>query len=200
VGQRRTPEEVLSEVLTDRVFYEQSGGGVTLSGGEPLAQPAFLLTLLRACQENQLHTVLDTTGHGNQRHLLEAAEHADLLLYDLKAFDCERHRRLTGVSNEIILRNLEAVSRAHKCIWIRLPVVPGYNDDLSDLKQMAQFVASLAGIQKVSLLPFHPTGFHKWQRLGLLQRLDDVMPPSPGHLARIRSLFEGAQLTVDIGH
>lgn len=200
VGQKRTVADILSEVIADRVFYEQSGGGVTISGGEPLAQPGFLIALLRACRENELHTVLDTTGFGQQENLLAAAQYADLILYDLKTFDPVRHRRLTGRSNESILQNLKALNRVHRNIWIRLPVVPGYNDDLLDLRQMAQFVAELQGVQQVSLLPFHRTGLHKWQRLGLSQPLDDVAPPSPETMERIRELFRAEQLTVHIGN
>jgi pyruvate formate lyase activating enzyme len=200
VGQQHSVNEILQKVLKDRVFYEQSGGGVTVSGGEPLSQPAFLIALLRACREQGLHTVLDTTGLGQAEHLLAAAALSHLVLYDLKAFDANLHRRLTGATNRTILRNLEVLSRVHPGIWIRLPVVPGFNDDLEDLSKMAEFVATLKGIQQVSLLPFHRTGLHKWKRLGLSHTLHDVAPPSAERLESIRSLFAGRGLTVRLGN
>jgi len=200
LGRKRPVQEVVDEVLKDRVFYEESGGGVTVSGGEPLAQPRFLIALLQSCREHGLHTVLDTTGLGQTEHLLAAADHADLVLYDLKTFDSDLHRRLTGVSNEAILENLETLCRRHQGVWIRLPVVPGYNDDLKDLGRMARFVAGLKGIQQVSLLPFHRTGFHKWQRLGMSRSLDEVAPPTPERLQTILNLFTAEQLTVHVGN
>lgn len=200
VGRQRYVNEVLQELIADRVFYDQSGGGITVSGGEPLAQPAFLIALLRACREQRLHTVLDTTGLGQMQHLLAAAALADLVLYDLKAFDNDLHRKLTGVSNEPILGNLKQLSRVHRGIWIRLPVVPGLNDNLEDLSGMADFVASLGTIEQVSLLPFHRTGLHKWKRLGLRHDLDEVAPPTSERLETIRRIFTGRQLNVHIGN
>ncbi len=200
IGRRWSVTEVLHEVLKDRVFYEQSGGGVTLSGGEPLAQPAFLIALLRACRGHGLNTVLDTTGLGQSEHLLAAAALSDVVLYDVKAFDAERHRRLTGVSNRTILENLERLSRGHNGIWIRLPVVPGFNDDIEDLEHLAEFVAGLPGIRQVSLLPFHRTALHKWQRLGLSHSLDEVAPPSAEQLENIRNLFARRHLAVHLGN
>lgn len=200
VGREWSVEEVLQEVLADRVFYEQSGGGVTVSGGEPLAQPAFLIALLRASRQQGLHTVLDTTGLGRTEHLLAAAALSDIVLYDVKAFDADVHRRLTGATNQTILHNLDALSRAHTGIWIRLPVVPGFNDDLDDLKRLAEFVAGLRGIQQVSLLPFHRTGLHKWQRLGLSHSLEGVAPPTSERLETIRNLFTRHDLAVRLGN
>lgn len=199
VGRRMAVGEVLREVLQDRVFYEDSGGGVTISGGEPLMQPRFLVAVLEACRAVSLHAVLDTTGFGRQEDLLAAARLAELVMYDLKAFDEERHRRLTGVSNRRILANLEALDRAERNLWIRVPVVPGYNDDLDDLREMARFVQRLKWVRQVSLLPFHRTGLHKFQRLGLAHALEGVERPSACLLERIRGLFDGLGFPVQVG-
>lgn len=189
VGRRMTSDEVLAEVLKDRLFYDESGGGATFSGGEPLVQPDFLLELLRACRAHGIHTALDTCGYAPQEQLLAAAGLADLVLYDLKAMDEARHLECTGVSNALILGNLSALGRMHQNLWIRIPIVPGFNDDARQLDAAARLVASIPAVRRVSLLPYHPTGNHKARRLGP----DEVKPqgstelghasPGPGHAA-----------------
>lgn len=199
IGSVTTPDEVVAQVLKDRVFYEDSGGGVTFSGGEPLAQPAFLLATIAGCRGHGIHTVLDTTGFGRREHLLAAARLADLVLYDLKAFDDTRHRRLTGVSNHLVLDNLRALAATHPNIWIRIPVVPGFNDDPADLAGMARFIADLTGVTLVNLLPFHRTGLHKFARLGLTHGLDGVETPSAEVVASAARVFREAGLKTKVG-
>ena len=189
IGRTMNVPEVLQEILKDRLFYESSGGGVTCSGGEPLLQPHFLCALLEACRAHRLHTALDTTGFGCTEHLLAAAALSDLVLYDLKVFDETRHRTLTGVSNRGIRENLKALDRVHRNVWIRLPVVPGFNDDLAELKQIAEFVAGLRSVTLVNLLPFHRTALHKWQRLGLAHSLEGVQAPSAEFMERAAETF-----------
>jgi pyruvate formate lyase activating enzyme len=192
IGRTLTVGEVLREVLQDRIFYEESGGGMTISGGEPLAQPRFLLALLEAARAASVSAVLDTTGFGSTEVLLAAARLADLVLYDLKAFDDARHERLTGVSNRRILANLEALDEGATPVWIRLPVVPGFNDDLEDLGRMARYVARRRRVTRVNLLPFHRAGVAKFQRLGMVHALDGVEAPSVERLAAVRRVFEAA--------
>jgi pyruvate formate lyase activating enzyme len=199
LGATRSVAEVMAEVLKDRVFYEDSGGGVTVSGGEPLRQPQFLLALLAACRREGLHTVLDTTGFGHTRHLLAAAAMADLVLYDLKVLDDARHRQLTGVSNKTILANLHHLDREHRNIWIRMPLVPGCNADLRNLQQLAGFVRDLRHVTLVNLLPFHRTGIDKFARLGMTHALDGVQAPSAELMATAVSIFHDAGLEVRIG-
>jgi pyruvate formate lyase activating enzyme len=199
IGRTVTPAEVAAQVAQDRIFYDESGGGVTVSGGEPLAQPRFLVALLAACRERGLHTVLDTTGFGRVEDLRAAAQLADLVLYDLKAFDEGRHQRLTGVPNRLILDNLRALAGSHQHIWIRIPVVPGFNDDLEDLAQLARFVADLPGVTLVNLLPFHRTGLHKFARLGLTHDLDGVETPSAAVMERVVKVFTDAGLPTKVG-
>jgi pyruvate formate lyase activating enzyme len=199
VGRVVSVEDVLREVLQDRVFYEDSGGGITVSGGEPLAQPRFLLALLEACRGASVHTALDTTGFGRLEHLLAAARLSDLVLYDLKAFDAEIHLRLTGVSNRTILENLKSLDQAHGNVWIRLPIVPGFNDDPDDLRRLAKFVGGLRCVTRVSLLPFHRTGLHKFARLGLRHGLDGVETPSTDVMASVQAVFQELGLPTQLG-
>jgi len=199
VGRAMTVEQVVAEVSKDRIFYEESRGGVTISGGEPLAQADFAAKLISALHQAGLHVALDTTGFGRTEHLLAAAESADLVLYDLKAFNEERHRQLTGVPNQTILDNLRALDQAHRNIWIRLPVVPGFNDDLGELRLIAQFVRELRNVTLVNLLPFHRSGLHKYARLGWTHELDGVETPSAEVMEQAADIFREAGLPTKVG-
>jgi len=166
VGTVWTAEALIGELAKDSLFFEQSGGGVTLSGGEPLGQPAFCVTVLRSCHERGIHTALDTCGYAEEDALAQAAEYADLILYDLKLMDDERHRRSTGVSNARILSNLERLDRWGKRIWIRVPLIPGTNDDEENLATLGRFVHKLKGIERLQVLPYHRGGEEKATGLG----------------------------------
>jgi len=137
IGRRMRVEQLVAEVLKDRIFFDESGGGVTFSGGEPLMQPEFLAQVLRACRAEQVHTALDTCGYAERDQLLELAGMCDLVLYDLKCLDDRRHQQQTGVSNQGILDNLEALAEQHANIWIRVPLIPGLNDQPEELEAMA---------------------------------------------------------------
>jgi pyruvate formate lyase activating enzyme len=178
IGQTMTVEQVLREVLRDQIFYDDSAGGVTISGGEPLAQGTFLLELLRRCKQAGLHTAVDTCGYGAQTLLLDVAELTDLFLYDIKLLDDGRHEWCTGVSNSPILRNLRALAAVHHCIWLRVPLIPGINDDPAHLAEIARLAASLPAIRQVNLLPYHQTAAAKRQRLGTAP-VADIPPLDP---------------------
>jgi len=179
VGRRMTVDEVLEAVLKDRIFYDDSGGGVTFSGGEPLGQPAFLRELLEACRREGLHTAVDTCGHAPREDLLAAAAHTDLFLYDLKLMDDERHRRYTGVSNALVLENLAALAHSHANVRLRIPVVPGVNDDPENLQAAARLAASLPGVGPIDLLPYHDLGRHKATR-GEPDEMPSPLPATAG--------------------
>jgi pyruvate formate lyase activating enzyme len=166
VGRSMTINEVMAEILQDRIFYDDSGGGMTLSGGEPLMQPDFCLGLLEACRAEGVHTTVDTCGYAGRGELLAAAALTDLFLYDIKVIDEERHRQCTGVSNATILENLRALGEVHDQIWVRVPVVPGFNDDIRNLEATARLAASIRGVRQLNLLPYHELGIHKTRRLG----------------------------------
>lgn len=187
------------EIRKDTIFFGESGGGVTFSGGEPLAQPEFLRAMLDACAACGIETAVDTCGFAARDCLLDAAAVADLFLYDLKSLDDARHTRLTGVSNRLILDNLKALSRVHSNIWLRVPVVPGWNDSEEDLAAIARLAASLDGIRQVNLLPYHATASHKYQRLGKRYELNGVAPPTPERMQAVLDCFTSWGLTAKVG-
>jgi pyruvate formate lyase activating enzyme len=192
-------DEVLVAVLRDRVFYEESGGGVTFSGGEPLAQPAFLKAILAECRRHEIHTALDTCGFAPPDDLLEVAGLSDLVLYDLKLLDDAEHIRYTGASNRLILENLRALSEAHENIWLRVPIIPGVNDAAEHLEAMARLAASLAGVRQVNLLPYHETAVRKFEQLGEPYRLGRLARPSPERLDRAADRFRAHGLLTKTG-
>ena len=167
LGRDVTVDEVMAEVRRDAPFFRRSGGGVTFSGGEPLAQPAFLLECLRRCRRWGYHTALETCGQTSWDDLREVAALADLILYDLKLVDPLRHEQLTGVRNELILENLERLLDQGAAVTVRVPVVPGANDDRESLDALAAFVASHTAVRRVELLPCHALGAHKYAALDL---------------------------------
>ena len=189
VGRNMTVAELLPILLRDRVFYDDSGGGVTFSGGEPLLQFDFLAEALAACRAERVHTAVDTAGHCPTAHLLAIAPLTDLFLFDLKCVDSDRHRQFTGVPNELILQNLQALSRIHSNIWIRVPVIPGINDSRSELDSAARLTASLAGVRQVNLLPYHRTGVRKSERLGKDGFLTGLQPASAEALSDAAVVF-----------
>ena len=176
VGRTVTVDDVIREVEKDVLFYDESGGGVTLSGGEPLFQPAFTHAVLRECKDRGIHTALDTCGEAKESDLLEVAEVTDLFLYDLKLIDSEAHKRQTGASNARILTNLRRLDEHGERIWIRIPLVPGINDDPDGIDQLGAFIATLDSIEAVQLLPYHHSGAQKLKRLGRVPSLDLSSP------------------------
>jgi len=199
VGRPMTVDEVVAEVLKDRIFYDDSGGGVTFSGGEPLMQPRFLNAALAACKREGVRTAVDTCGFCRRDDLLAAARWTDLFLFDLKVMDGERHRRLTGVSNATILENLEALARVHDDVRIRIPVIPGLNDDRDNVTATVRFVAALPGVRRVNLLPFHANGHHKRERLAGADPAPHLYPPSAIRMDELAAAFTDAGLETRIG-
>jgi pyruvate formate lyase activating enzyme len=198
-GRETSVAAVMDEVLRDRVFYEESGGGVTFSGGEPTAQHGFLAALLAACRHASLHTAVDTCGFAPRDRLLALAPLVDLFLFDVKLTHDERHRHLTGLPAAPILDNLRALAAAHDNVWVRVPVVPGHTDAEADLAATACLVGELDGIRKVCLLPYHATGASKASRLGREHALPGVGVPSPERLESLAAIFRDRGLAVQIG-
>lgn len=180
--------ELMEIVEKERVFFDQSDGGVTISGGEPLLHPEYLLQILKACGEHNIHRVVDTSGFCDQAVLLEVAKQTELFLYDLKLIDDELHRRYTGVSNVRILDNLQALAASGAAISIRIPVIGGVNADEQQMAAMAQFVASLPGEKRrVHLLPYHGVAAHKHVKLGGRYVEGEMREPSAGELERVQA-------------
>jgi pyruvate formate lyase activating enzyme len=199
LGREVEANQVLETVLQDQVFYEDSGGGVTFSGGEPLSQPDFLRGMLEACRERGLHTAVDTCGLARREDLLAVAALTDLFLYDLKFMDDAKHRHYTGVSNALILDNLQALGRMHAQIWIRVPLIAGFNDDPAELETTARFAAAVPGVRQVNLLPFHRNGLPKTVRLGRDSSMAELEAPDAESMDRAEEIFKAVGLPVKRG-
>lgn len=199
VGREMTVAEVVRAVEQDRVFYEESGGGVTFSGGEPLLQPEFLAAMLESCRARGIHTAVDTCGFGCTDRLRAMAQRTDLFLYDLKLMDDVRHREHCGVSNRPILENLRALGQWHHNIWLRVPLIPGVTDDDANLEAIGRLAASIPGIRQVNLLPYHRTGLQKLRRLGRAEPPLETESPSRERVESAVKLFRGLNLTAKAG-
>jgi pyruvate formate lyase activating enzyme len=201
VGREMTTAEVVTSVMRDRMFFEDSGGGVTFSGGEPLSQPEFLKALLTAFRALEIGTAVDTAGICPTSALLEIAPLVDLFLFDLKCVDAARHLQGTGVDNGAILENLARLSAAHDNIWIRVPVVPGFNDCVEEMRGIARVAAGSAGVRQVHLLPYHATWAAKPERFGKEAPggAAGLAPPSAGQLEGFAGIFRELGLETIIG-
>lgn len=199
IGRKVRVSEVIAEIEKDVIFYDQSGGGVTFSGGEPLMQPAFLHRLLLECADREIRTVVDTTCHAPPDVLDSISENVDLFLCDLKHMDDDEHQRLTGIGHGLILDNIRRLAMAGKNVALRMPVVPGFNDDERNIDATARFVASLEGVSAIDLLPYNSGGRDKAIRMAGGHDLLDVSAPSDGHMKAIAETFEDFGITVRIG-
>ena len=199
VGQQMTVAMVMAEIKRDLTFYDQSGGGATFSGGEPLMQPEFLLDLLRACQQEEIHTALDTCGFASWDTLDRIRPHVDLFLYDLKLIREDRHQRYTGVSNEAVLSNLQDLSQAGHDLIVRVPVIPGINDDKETMRRIARFLADLPRRHNTHLLPYHSTADAKYERLDRQNRMGDITSPPDDTMAELAQVLEEFGLHAQIG-
>lgn len=172
VGREMTSDEVLAEVLKDKLFYENSGCGMTLSGGEPMVHFEFLCELLPKAKRAGLHLCIETCGYAPWEQYERILPWMDLFLYDIKATDPEKHRQFTGVTNEQILENLRKLDAAGGKTILRCPLVPGVNDDEAHLLAIAELANSLKNVQEINLEPYHPLGVGKCARLGVASRLE----------------------------
>jgi len=184
-GREMTPEQLLATVLEDRVFYQNTGGGVTVSGGEPLLQAAFCAELLGMAKNEALHTAVDTCGMVPWEAFTEVLPVTDLFLYDIKQTDPALHRRDTGSDNELILENLRHLSECGAAIEIRVPLVPGINDDDRFIDAVGALLSRLGHIQAVKVLPFNPLAHSKYAALGKEDAMPQAAPPSDEELRRV---------------
>lgn len=195
IGEYLTVEYLISRIKQDALFYRNSNGGVTISGGEPLCQPRFTLNLLKKCREKGFHTALDTSGYADWDILREIAEWADLILYDVKCYDSKLHRTLTGVPNKKILQNLQAiVSQTETPVIARIPVVPGCNDSQKNIADTAKFLKDI-GVKEVTLLPYHKLGIGKYKVVGKRYSLNKTGFPDDTHIDSLKKLIETYGLT-----
>jgi pyruvate formate lyase activating enzyme len=201
VGRRMTVAEVLAEVMRDALYFEASGGGLTLSGGEPLAQPDFAAELLRRYKREEKggHTAVETCGFAAWPVLARLAPDVDLFLYDLKHMDPDEHRRMTGRGNALILDNARRLAAAGHGLVIRLPLIAGVNDRREHLEAAADFARSLPGVSRIDLLPYHRLGEPKYRRLGKAYALEGEPSLGPEQVARAAEILAAKGLEVTVG-
>lgn len=199
VGQRLPVSQVVDEVLKDLLFYDESGGGVTFSGGEPLQQPDYLQALLEACGRHEVHRCVDTSGQASWDTFARIAPHTELFLYDLKHMDGKAHRRATGVGNARILDNLERLDRLGAAIIVRIPLIPGFNDDVAAVGRAGQFIAALTGVATLHLLPYHGFQACKYTKLGRGYPGRNIDPEATRPVTEVADQLRDFGLTVEIG-
>lgn len=197
IGREATLDDVVDEVERDRAFYTSSGGGVTLSGGEPLMQPEFAVLLLTRFKERGIHTVLDTCGHISPEILRAALPHVDLVLFDIKTMDDDLHRKYTGVGNELIMENTKLAAGLVKT-WLRIPLIAGFNDSVEEIRKVAKMACRL-GVEKISLLPYHPGGKAKGRRIGRKSMSFPAKSPAEKHIARLLDVIVAEGMSASVG-
>ncbi|MDY0297506.1 MAG: radical SAM protein [Acidobacteriota bacterium] len=192
--------ELIDQLERDRVFFEESGGGVTLSGGEPLSQPGFLDALLAGCKERGLHTALDTCGHAPPHRARPLLRCADLVLFDVKLLSSRELLRHCGVTNRHIALNLQQVMEGPSRLWLRFPLIPGYTDAAGNIELLLKLVEAHApAIERVSLLPFHPTAAHKYRRLKMANAMRDMPRMSEAGVSELARRLRAVHPDVRIG-
>lgn len=199
VGRVVTVDEVMQEVLKDVVFYDQSEGGVTFSGGEPLLQMPFLIELLKRCRKHGIHTAVDTCGYASAEDFASINGMVDLYLYDLKLMDDSAHVKYTGVSNRIILDNLKNVMKSGATVNVRIPMIPGITDTDENLDAIAEYISSFENVQVVSLLPYNTFGEDKLRRFSKTQRLKSLQTQQRSSLIKLGSKFTALGREIIIG-
>lgn len=199
VGKDMTKDEVIKEIDKDRVFYDESKGGVTFSGGEPLMQGDFLQSILMDCKNKRLHTALDTSGFASKEILEKIVDYVDLFLYDIKAIDDEIHKQYVGVSNKIILDNLRYLISLGKRVFIRIPVIPTINDSEEEINNFINFLSEVRGFEQINLLPYHHISSEKYKRLNKEYELENIKEPTEERMNQIKGNFEKEGFKVIIG-
>jgi pyruvate formate lyase activating enzyme len=201
VGKYYSVENIIEILEKDRIFFQQSNGGVTFSGGEPMMQFDFLLEALKACKANGFHTTVDTSGYALQDNYRAIMPFTDLFLFDIKHLDDSKHIEYTGVSNTGILENFSMILKSGKEMMIRIPVIPGKNDDTAHLSKLKEILFSLKkdNLKKINLLPFHRIGISKYRKFNIPYRMNDTEQPSPERMKELKEFFGETGIKVKIG-
>jgi pyruvate formate lyase activating enzyme len=194
-------EEILSILQQERVFIDRSGGGVTFSGGEPMLQLHFLREALEACKSGGFHTAVDTSGHFTTGKLKKIIPYTDLFLFDIKHLDSDQHKKLTGVPNDTILKNFRYLVESKCDIRVRIPIIPGFNDQDDHLKRLRDFIITnrTEKIKMINLLPYHSTGVSKYKKFNRLYKMETVFQPSAQRMEELKHLFSSSGIRVKIG-
>ncbi len=190
-GRETTVDEVMEEVLKDKVFFENSKGGMTISGGEPLNQPEFTAEVFRRSKEEGIHTSLDTSGYAAWSVIEKVIEHVDLVMYDIKQMDSERHKEYTGVPNELIIENLKKIDTKGIPIWVRIPTIPGLNDDEDNFRKIGELLSGLKHIERVDILRYHKLAESKYEHTGQDYRLKGMDTPEKEEVEHLKDILEG---------
>lgn len=189
-GKKVTVAQLLQKIIKIKPYIERSGGGLTISGGEPTVQLDFTLALLKGAKAEGLHTAVDTSGYIEQNKFKKLLPYLDLVLLDLKVLEEQKHRDLTGVSNDKTLKLIELLEAEEQPYWIRQVIVPGITDDLEQMRKLAAFLENKKSLQKIELLPYHKLGEHKWKNLRLNYELINVEPPTAKKMAQLNAVLK----------
>ncbi len=199
IGWEMTAADVLREAEKDQPFFEESGGGITFSGGEPLSQPEFLVESAKLLKTNDFHVTIDTTGYSSTAVFTELLPWTDLFLFDLKHMNEQKHFEYTGVSNKRILQNLEFLVSRGKEIFIRYPMIPGINDSVENLDQMTGYLKEINHIKRIHLLPYHKIAAGKYEKLQMNNDMMGVEEPNPARVNQVKDRIEKSGFEVVIG-
>jgi pyruvate formate lyase activating enzyme len=201
VGKYYSVEEILEILNKERVFIDKSNGGVTFSGGEPLLQTEFLLEALKACKQQGYHTAVDTSGYSSAENFISVIPFTDLFLFDLKHLDNTKHFELTGVSNTGIMENFKHLLDSGRDIMLRVPVIPGYNDDYENLEGLRKLImeTKTSSLKKISLLPYHKIGSSKYKRFNVPYRMENVEQPTKERMMQLKEYFSETGIKIKIG-
>ncbi len=199
MGEDYTAGQLLSEIEKDRIFYDESGGGVTFSGGEPLAQSDFLIKMLEVCKEAGINTAVDTTGYAGLDLIEKIGTRADHILYDLKLMDPVEHLKYTGVSNSEILENLDYLLKNGSRVIIRIPLIPGITGTEENINRMLEFLLQYKNRPEINLLPYHRIAEGKYGKYGLIYKMQGVKELTNEEISGHKAFFEEAGYKVKIG-
>ena len=199
-GKRINTRDLVTEILKDKAFFQESGGGATFSGGEPLMQPEPLVRILRELKSHDVHRTVDTSGHAERSVLEEVATETDLFLFDLKAMDSHLHEKFTGVPNELILENAEFLLEKGARLIFRIPLIPGVNDHSIELEAYRQYLSSRKDrVEAIHLLPYHRTGSHKYTRIDAEQQFYNVEESDSNTIDEIKDNYTLTGIPVVVG-
>ena len=191
--------QLVNEIEKDRIFFDQSGGGVTFSGGEPLSQPGFLFDLINKCKKNDIHTCVDTSGYAPLDAFKKICQKIDLVLFDIKIINDDKHKQYTGVSVKPVLDNLKFLATTNTAVKIRIPLIPDITDTNDNINGIISFLTSLKRFKDVCLLPFHNTGEGKYETLGVKNHLKGLKPCSKIKTDQIKKKFTDNGFNITIG-
>ncbi|MGD0341994.1 MAG: glycyl-radical enzyme activating protein [Bacteroidales bacterium] len=200
-GEYYSVDDILSTLEKERTFLAESGGGITFSGGEPMQQSDFLLEALKACKAKSYHTAVDTSGYSQPDNFKAIMPYTDLFLFDIKHLDNARHEKYTSVSNTLIISNFKLILNSGRDVMVRIPVIPGYNDDDRNLEKLRSFISEnmVENLRKICLLPYHRIGSSKYKRMNIPDRMKGIEPPSSARMNELKGFFAETGIKIKIG-